>query len=71
MRRTRLLGLLLTCILTSAMPAQAAVGVTALPASETVLETEADTDGNTEETSLAETDSEADTEAPAQEVETV
>ena len=52
------------------MPAQAAVGVTALPASETVLETEADTDGNTEETSLAETDSEADTEAPAQEVET-
>ena len=70
MRRSRLLGLLLTCILTSAMPAQAAVGVTALPASETVLETEADTDGNTEETSLAETDSEADTEAPAQEVET-
>ena len=66
MRRTRLLGLLLTCILTSAMPAQAAVGVTALPASETVLETEADTDGNTEETSLAE----ADTEAPTQEVET-
>ena len=72
MRRTGLLGLLLICTLTSAMPVQAAAGVTTPPAVETVLEAEAeaDIDGSTDEASLAETVSEVETEAPTQDVET-
>ena len=68
MRRTGLIGLLLLCTLTTAMPVQAAAQTEALPAAEAAINTEAapNADESAEESSLAETVPEAETEADAQ-----